>query len=325
MTTQILNDGIDFFREKFVGYLTLTLKEKYGSQWMDCALNPPGQDSLMSGRKNSERWDIQFSSQIFHAHWDSLYKDKVDGKFPKALMTLIKFYRNEWAHQSALGNREVYRAIDAMQWMLESLKVDAGLLENSRNNLMLEMCRQSPYLQMEAKVKADNSAAKILSHNRSDPRKIQAEVKPAIETKKLTYTIIDKAPEEKREIYDIKEIKKQVEPIYYVPQNQPIGIDQTQNLAHQNIYANIGSYNPTMSTSQPLVFTCMACSSAINETQKYTCYGHNCIVCTNCLVKVYQYHGVFACPRCQTPLTENDQQYLQSLFNANYHANFYEK
>jgi hypothetical protein len=93
----------------------------------------------MTSQKSPESWDIVTLCNLLYDHWADVFQARVGHSFPRAVITIVKFYRNHWAHQRALSLREAYRVVDLMDWILNEVHVPSQDMGRLREELMRVM------------------------------------------------------------------------------------------------------------------------------------------------------------------------------------------
>jgi Swt1-like HEPN len=138
---------MDYFKHVLGEYMVNEFKNVYGTDWLDKVLNPSGSDALMTVKKNPKDWDVHQLVNLIHLHWDQVFSKNIHDKFPKSIFTVIKFYRNTWAHQHAMTERDIYRVIDLLELVLSSLNLNSIPLEAKRSELLVLMSSRSAHYQ----------------------------------------------------------------------------------------------------------------------------------------------------------------------------------
>lgn len=138
----VLGECLKLFTDNLKTFAITRLKEVFGETWVEKALNPPGKDSSMTIKKTPEEWDLAIIVSMIHDHWDHVFSKVVERKFPKAMLTVVKHFRNEYSHQQQMSNRDIYRAIDLILHILEKLQLDTGNIEARRQELLRAMMAQ---------------------------------------------------------------------------------------------------------------------------------------------------------------------------------------
>lgn len=136
MSSGVFGKCLVHFTDQLKIFILSGLQEVYKTEWEEKALNPPGKDAQVHMKKNSNEWDLICLINIIHDHWDQVFDNKIVEKFPKAYFTIIRFYRNRWAHQTEMNIREIYRGIDIMEYILEHINMDYGPLTNARQVIL---------------------------------------------------------------------------------------------------------------------------------------------------------------------------------------------
>jgi hypothetical protein len=143
MQNQTLIDSMNIFKESLKSYMITEFKAAYGSDWLEKALSPSNTDTQMCIKRAPNEWDIHILVNLMHIHWDQLFMKKLGEKVPRALFTVVRFYRNKWAHQEQLTEREIYRVIDLMQFILETMNQDVQVLELKRTEILVMLTRNT--------------------------------------------------------------------------------------------------------------------------------------------------------------------------------------
>lgn len=147
MSQQILQECMEYFKEALKDYMCKEFQRVFGENWVQSALSPPGTDTLMTMKKNPKDWDVHVLINLMHNHWDQVFSKNISDKFPRSLFTVIKFYRNSWAHQSKLTDRDIYRIIDLIQVVLEGLEINHQVIDQKRNEMLDAMTRNTSIYQ----------------------------------------------------------------------------------------------------------------------------------------------------------------------------------
>ena len=135
----VLGECLKLFTDELKEFAIKSLKEVYGEAWLEKATNPPGKDSTMTIKKSPEVWDLSYIISMVHDHWDHVFSGIVGRKFPKAMLTVVKHFRNEYSHQQQMSNRDTYLAIDMILHILEKLRLRTGNIEGHRQELLYAM------------------------------------------------------------------------------------------------------------------------------------------------------------------------------------------
>lgn len=136
MSQQKLQESMGYFKDTLGEYMIHEFQNVFGANWLESAMSPPGSDALMTGKKNPKEWDIHFLINLIHLHWDQVFSKQICEKFPKSLFTVIKFYRNAWAHQHKLTDRDIYRVIDLLELVLSGLNLNSQPIEAKRAEML---------------------------------------------------------------------------------------------------------------------------------------------------------------------------------------------
>ena len=147
MSQQKLQECMAYFKDTLGEYMIREFQQRFGENWLELALNPPGSDALMTVKKNPKDWDMHILINLIHLHWDQVFSKPICDKFPKSLFTVIKFYRNAWAHQSKLTDRDIYRIIDMLELVLSGLNLNSQPIEQKRNEMLMTMINSSTIYQ----------------------------------------------------------------------------------------------------------------------------------------------------------------------------------
>jgi DNA-binding protein len=132
----VLGESLKFFSDSLKSFVIARFKEVYRGNWIEKALNPPGKDLCIYIKKNPEHWDLAVIVSMIHDHWDHVFIKVIGKKFPKAMLTVVKHFRNQYSHQEQMSNRDIYRAIDLIEHILEKLHLSTGNLESYRQQVL---------------------------------------------------------------------------------------------------------------------------------------------------------------------------------------------
>ena len=134
--SQVVQECMQYFKDTLSIYMINQFKNVYGENWLESTLNPPGKDSLMTIKKNPKEWDLNILVNLIHLHWDLVFSRLISDALPKAIFTVIRIHRNAWAHQKKMSEREIYRIIDELEWVLKSLGLNSQLIEQKRIEIL---------------------------------------------------------------------------------------------------------------------------------------------------------------------------------------------
>lgn len=148
MNQQILQESLEYFKKSLKVYICKEFYRVFGSNWIDLALSPQNSDTIMTPKKSPNDWDLPILITLIHTHWDHVFSQNISQKFPKSLLTVIKFYRNSWAHQMQLTDRDIYRVLDLIQVVLEQLHLNYHIIDLRRKEMLAVMSRDIQNVQV---------------------------------------------------------------------------------------------------------------------------------------------------------------------------------
>lgn len=132
----VLGQALEAFRQHLRHFMIQCFQLAYGQTWAERALQTPTGDTVMTAQKSPEAWDIVTLCNLLYDHWHQVFQQHVSHRFPRAVITIVKFYRNSWAHQRALNLREAYRVVDLMDWILTEVQVPSLDMSRLRTELL---------------------------------------------------------------------------------------------------------------------------------------------------------------------------------------------
>jgi hypothetical protein len=139
MNKGMLEECFKFFTDSLKTFVIERFKEVFKESWVEKSMSPPGKDSIMHLKKNPDDWDLGIIVQMIHDHWDHVFNENLGPKFPKSMLTVVRHYRNSWAHQGLLEARDIHRVVDLMQNILEKIGLNTGTLNQRRLELLSSM------------------------------------------------------------------------------------------------------------------------------------------------------------------------------------------
>jgi len=171
---QITKENLEFFIEtvfieiygedKFIIYLNNSHPEKKDNiEMMDY--------NEIKENYNNKFKDISYFINIFLKYWEGIFKQKLIHNYVLTLIHSIRYFRNKWAHQSHMNERELYRFVDECQSFLEEMKInDENFIKNLNelNFIRLNCLEKLVYAEMNKNHFYVNNNNNILNETVSD-------------------------------------------------------------------------------------------------------------------------------------------------------------
>mmetsp|Transcript_13271 Transcript_13271/g.24890 ORF Transcript_13271/g.24890 Transcript_13271/m.24890 type:complete len:146 (+) Transcript_13271:2496-2933(+) len=139
----VLGQALEAFRLHLRHFMVYCFQAAYGPDWAERALQTPTGDTIMTAQKSPEAWDIVTLCNLLYDHWNGVFQSHISHRFPRAVITIVKFYRNSWAHQRHLSLREAYRVVDLMDWMLTEIQMPNQDMSRFRVELLRALYESS--------------------------------------------------------------------------------------------------------------------------------------------------------------------------------------
>jgi hypothetical protein len=139
-TKQVIQQGLEILKTQLESYLTTTLQQVYGEDYMvymenGTRVNAMTDINLNNVNKHKYK-DVLFYLNAFIKNWDFVFRQIFKTNYLLTLCHSIKYFRNRWAHQSQFTVRETYRLLDDCQALLEELSINNKEIDNLRLSVL---------------------------------------------------------------------------------------------------------------------------------------------------------------------------------------------
>lgn len=132
MNSGILDKCLNHFKQELKAFIVEEFKKTYGMEWKEKAISPPGRDTQVNMKKDPEQWDLICLLNLLYDHWDQVFSEVFSKKSPKGYLSIIRFFRNSWAHQNQIDDRELYRITDILENILDIINKDSLVIKHER-------------------------------------------------------------------------------------------------------------------------------------------------------------------------------------------------
>jgi len=112
--------GLDEMKEGLIPYIEREFKSSLGENWID---DVTANDRGFRREGAGIHWDTQAVLKAMKSNWHRVFKYEL-GHVPLSYVGELIEVRNKWAHEKPFSSDDVYRALDTMHRLLES--VSAG-------------------------------------------------------------------------------------------------------------------------------------------------------------------------------------------------------
>lgn len=156
-------NALDRFRDNLNLFINHHMENHIGKDWRSSILVEINYKPIIE----SKTLDLPPLVEIFHSYWDTVFRNKIPTSFPKAVLTIIKYFRNCSAHQQSLNTRELYRMLDLMCWTVDEMQLHDSVLNDMRVKVLLKLAEEegsqasridfsSPHIRNENSVPSSN-------------------------------------------------------------------------------------------------------------------------------------------------------------------------
>lgn len=120
-----VRQALDLLTEGLYPFVERELKAVYGDKWHEIA----GQSFRKSHNKsipNGEvvQWDAQTLLTILWDQWNNVFRGKL-GHMERSIVSELREFRNQWAHQREFDFDDTYRILDSVQRLLTAVSSPA--------------------------------------------------------------------------------------------------------------------------------------------------------------------------------------------------------
>ncbi len=131
MTTnhERITKALDLLTRGLFPYVEREMKSVYADRWLDAAA-----ESFRKGRgansaaSEALKWDAHALLTVVWDQWNSVFRNKL-GFRERSLVSELREFRNDWAHQRPFDFDDTYRVLDGIQRLLSVGEDDEGAVE----------------------------------------------------------------------------------------------------------------------------------------------------------------------------------------------------
>lgn len=98
------------------------LQAAYGDDWrsrLQAGFRDPRRFEKVDGKID---WDAQLVLTVMWDHWNVLFRGTL-GHLERSLVSELREFRNQWAHQKPLSFDDAYRVLDSIERLLRALQL----------------------------------------------------------------------------------------------------------------------------------------------------------------------------------------------------------
>ena len=138
-----IQTGLDHTKEGLIPFVERELKSRLGGDWIDDITN-----RSRSIRRDGDGiyWDVQAILKAMVNNWHGVFRN-VLGPGELSYVGELLEVRNKWAHENPFTSADVYRALDTMQRLLQSVSASdsAEKLDGLRADLQKEVYEEQAH------------------------------------------------------------------------------------------------------------------------------------------------------------------------------------
>ncbi len=114
-----ISEALDHLTDNLVPYVVDEIRSVYGDHWRSKV-----KESFRGGRddnmqKGSEiRWDAHALLTVMWDQWNAVFRNRL-GHAERSLVSELRDFRNQWAHQKQFEFDDTYRILDSVQRLLK--------------------------------------------------------------------------------------------------------------------------------------------------------------------------------------------------------------
>jgi hypothetical protein len=138
-TYERVTSAIDLLTEGLYPYVEQELKSVYDDGWHDAA-----RDSFRKGREHgladnvAIKWDAHALLTVMWDQWNHVFRRRLSHT-DRSLVSELREFRNQWAHQTEFNFDDAYRVLDDVQRLLKSIGAsNAGEIADQKRELLRE-------------------------------------------------------------------------------------------------------------------------------------------------------------------------------------------
>lgn len=121
---QQVTEALDLLTRGMGPYVENALETIYRERWAKVVRESFRKDRVqIAGDGNSVTWDAHSLLTVTWDQWNSVFRHKL-GHTERSLVSELREFRNQWAHQGEFGFDDAYRVLDSVQRLLEAMSAD---------------------------------------------------------------------------------------------------------------------------------------------------------------------------------------------------------
>ncbi len=134
---------LDLLRQGLTPFAQQELQAAYGDKWRDRVIELfPNDTEVVTVVAGKDPWDCQIVLVTMWQLWNDVFK-KTLGHSERSLISELRTFRNDWAHQKQFSTDDAYRCMDSAERLLTAVSApQAEQINSEKARLMREKFEQ---------------------------------------------------------------------------------------------------------------------------------------------------------------------------------------
>ncbi len=134
---------LDLLRQGMTPFLHRELESMFGAKWRDRVIELfPNDANAAKNVASNEPWDCHIVLVTMWQMWNEVFK-KTLGHAERSLVSELRTFRNDWAHQKQFSTDDAYRCMDSAERLLTAVSApQAEQINSEKARLMREKFEQ---------------------------------------------------------------------------------------------------------------------------------------------------------------------------------------
>ncbi len=152
-TSDPIRTAYDVLARGLRPFVQREMESRLGSAWKDHARQSFRDHRGATAHDDPAEWDAQALLTIIWDQWNACFRHKL-GFLERSLVSELRAFRNQWAHQQELSADDAYRILDSAERLLKGAGVpeEAAVLRSCRNRLLTESDEELQRLAVQSQV-----------------------------------------------------------------------------------------------------------------------------------------------------------------------------
>ncbi len=117
---QIIHDALQTLTEELRPVIETRLEQVYGNTWKEQAVSGFRDHRNQLAVGDEIEWDAQMLLTVMWDHWNPLFRGRL-GHIERSLVSELREFRNQWAHQKPMEFDDTYRMLDSIERLLRAV------------------------------------------------------------------------------------------------------------------------------------------------------------------------------------------------------------